>query len=174
MFCTNCGKQVRGDAAFCTSCGMRVYGERNPSKGFTFGTVVISAKAAAVIAASVIGVVLLTASVFAFLGKKYDLSGTYYTQDYFVFDSITFWKDGKVQVNGGLATSGVVGRYKKDETGYYITLSDTADGTFGGGRATLMLADYSVVVIDENTIEVEVIPISALYAWMFTKVKFVR
>lgn len=106
---------------------------------------------------------------------SHDLSGSYQTNEFFLVNRITFFKNGKVTAQNIISsdlTETYQGTYRKRLDGTYFI--EFTSGTSGSGNPVLRAdASYTaeqfnlaVKKIDEQTIEVEIIPKIGLYAWL--------
>lgn len=193
MFCTSCGKELRLGSKFCTACGapvvqgafraqtveMQTGTTVSPAQsqwkaGGAAGLTSLNIKLIAIIAAAVI---LSIGGIWFTAGWYGGLSGTYrYYGSDFVFDTITFSRTGKVEATGGLfAGTGVVGRYTRTKDGYFVNFRTTSDGSFGAGRATLMVTDFFVSNKGDDIVTVQILTSSSLSGnWYFVKRDFYR
>lgn len=105
---------------------------------------------------------------------SHDLSGSYQTNEFFFITRITFFKDGKVTAQNVISddlTETYQGTYRKRLDGTYLI--EFTDGTSSSQNPVLKAeashaakqCNLAVKKIDEQTIEIEVIPEGELYAW---------
>lgn len=117
--------------------------------------------------------VVIVGSISVFLSGKHDLSGMYQTADFFPFSQIEFDKSGHftaVYYNGGY-TETYNGKYKKQYNGEYICRF--AGGSSSGGNPVMELeaenigeqCEVGVKKVNENTLEVWIIPKIGYWAW---------
>lgn len=106
---------------------------------------------------------------------SHDLSGSYQTNEFFLVTRITFSKDGKVTAQNIISddlTETYQGTYRKRLDGNYLI--EFTDG-ISSSQNPVLKAEASHAaeqcnlvarIIDEQTIEIEVIPEGGLYAWL--------
>lgn len=106
---------------------------------------------------------------------SHDLSGSYQTNEFFLVTRLTFFKSGKVTAQNIISedlTETYQGTYRKRLDGTYLI--EFTDGTSNSqnpvlkAEASHAAEQCNLVVrkIDEQTIEIEVIPEGGLYAWL--------
>jgi len=105
----------------------------------------------------------------------HDLSGSYQTNEFFFVTRLTFFKDGKVTATNIISddqTDIYQGTYRKRLDGtYYLEFTEgttTSKNPVLQATATHDAKECDLIVkkIDEQTMEVEVIPDGGLYAWL--------
>lgn len=126
--------------------------------------------------------VLIVAVSSAFISGRHDLSGTYQTGEFFPIQQITFDESGNFSaVNSGNGYTEIYqGKYKKKINGKY-SCQFTGGASEGGSPVTQYEADsmgkqceLSVQKVDENTLEIWIIPKVSYYAWAGTSVYFYK
>ena len=106
---------------------------------------------------------------------SHDLSGSYQTNEFFPVTRITFFRDGKVTAQNMISsdlTEVYQGTYQKKWDGTYLI--EFSDGTSNSQNPVLKAeashtaeqCNLAVKKIDEQTMEIEVIPEGGLYAWL--------
>lgn len=194
MYCSHCGKNLPDGARFCLGCGKSLIStipnSNCMSEAGTFRKEYLRVtkafvqrlgikKMTAILSIAIASIVLIT---IAWVGGKHDLSGVYQTADFFPFSQIEFDKSGYFSViyyDGGYSET-YTGKYQKQRNGEYACRF--TDGSSSSGSPVLnfeasSMGDQCEVVvrkIDENTLEVWIIPKIGYWAWNGKTVYFYK
>lgn len=192
MYCGHCGESLPDGAKFCPGCGKSLLftipssncmGEaRKFWKKCLRLTEVFVRRLGIKKMAVILSGVILTIAVIAGVSGKHDLSGVYQTADFFPLSQIKFDKSGHFSAahySCGYSET-YTGKYKKQFNGEYAC--HFTDGSSSSGNPVLdyeassmgSQCEVAVRKIDENTLEVWIVPKIGYWAWGGKSVYFYK
>ena len=144
MYCSHCGKNLPDDAKFCSDCGKPLFfpalnkdyinktetgRERCLRQVNSIARILIPKRLKAIfpnvnpiaVIASCLAVFVMVAAVIGvWIGGKHDLSGTYWTTEFFPISQIEFDKSGNFSAASSNYTETYEGKYRKQNNGQYL------------------------------------------------------
>lgn len=194
MYCRHCGKNLPDGASFCPGCGksliFTIPNSNYMGEARTFWKEYLRFAKAFVQRlgikkmTAILSVVILTVVLVIIVGAggKHDLSGVYQTADFFPFQQIEFDKSGHfsaVYYDGGYSET-YTGKYQKQSNGEYACRF--TDGSSSSGSPVLNYeassmgdqCEVAVRKIDENALEVWMVPKIGYWAWNGKTVYFYK
>lgn len=186
VYCINCGAECQEGARFCMECGFKIINkEQMESESTRDNDVAINPdhkKLGKWLSFVVVFLIVIGVSLAMLTNFRHDLSGMYQTTEFFPFNQIEFDKGGNftaVYYNGSY-TETYDGKYRKKYNGEYICRF-TGGSSSGGNPISNFNADnmdtyceFGMKKVDENTLEVWIIPKVSYYAWNGVTVFFYK
>lgn len=192
MYCSNCRKNLPDGAKFCSGCGKPLFSQTQSNnyidivqatwKRFLRKTDIIIRhlgvkKSAALLSVAVFAIIILV----VWTGGKYDLSGIYQATEFFPFNQFTFDESGHfsaVYYDGSYSET-YTGKYQKQGDEYICLFSD---GSSSSGNPILNFeassmseqCEITAKKVDENTLEIWIVPKIGYWAWGGKSVYFYK
>ena len=177
MFCPKCGKEIQGNAKFCTSCGEKI--NTVPVNVPKVKTDVLAASLGisqpmligCVIGAVTMAVVSLIFMVMVLSHSGHDMTGTYYTDEFFPISWVSFKTDGTFTTSGGTypMKADTYGKYSKHHGKYNLQYR------WNGNHISPVGYEMQVEKISDSHIVVKIIPTGEQYmGWLGQKADFYR
>ena len=208
MYCEHCGAFLPDGDRFCTNCGEpapvmtenenHTYGKKAGQMEFLkkansiaehlvpgkLRSVFPNAIPIVIVGAYLVIFITIVSAFGIWTFGRHDLSGTYWTNEFFIFDQITFDKRGNFsainydEFDGSSET--FIGKYHKQMAGEYSCRFTGGTASSSDPIAVFDAAnmgsqcELAVKKIDENTLQVWIIPKISYWAWYGESVYFYR
>lgn len=177
MFCSKCGKEIHENVNFCTSCGKQinatpVYVKKpqlnNLAASFGLSQTALIAIFFGTITMAIASLILVVTIV---SHKGHDMTGTYYTGEFFPISWVSFKDDGTFTTSGGsyVMDLDTYGTYTKRHGKYRLQYK------WNGNHISPVGYVMDVEKLSDSHIVVKIIPTGEQYmGWLGSKADFYR
>ena len=176
MFCPKCGKEIQGNAKFCTSCGEKINVAPAPQKVQVNALVASLGISQTVLIGVIVGAVTVAIASLILVVRLlshsgHDMTGTYYTDEFFPISWVSFKDDGTFTTSGGTYPMDLdtYGTYTKRHGKYRLQYR------WNGNHISPVGYVMDVEKLSDSHIVVKIIPTGEQYmGWLGSKADFYR